>query len=108
MTYLSALWRQLKHRSIVPEMKAGLWMIVEAIKNRNYLHGYDIYMRLAVGRRCNLLIIGLLFLSLWATMCAYEAACQCAIRFAHASNISPDWSNRCNICCCRLDVATNC
>ena len=51
MTYLSALWRQLKHRSIVPEMKAGLWMIVEAIKNRNYLHGYDIYMRLAVGRR---------------------------------------------------------
>jgi hypothetical protein len=26
-----------------------LWMIVDAIRNRNYLYGYDIYMRLAIG-----------------------------------------------------------
>jgi hypothetical protein len=24
-------------------------MIVDAIRNRNYLYGYDIYMRLAIG-----------------------------------------------------------
>lgn len=30
-------------------MKAGLWMIVQAFKERNYLYAYDIYMRLAVG-----------------------------------------------------------
>ena len=31
-------------------MKAGLWMICEAFKERNYLYAYDIYMRLAVGK----------------------------------------------------------
>ena len=31
-------------------MKAGLWMIVQAFKERNYLYAYDIYMRLAVGK----------------------------------------------------------
>ena len=36
-------------RDLAPELAAGLWMIVEAIQQRNYLHGYDIYMRLAVG-----------------------------------------------------------
>ena len=34
---------------IDPDMKAGLWMICEAFKERNYLYAYDIYMRLAVG-----------------------------------------------------------
>ena len=29
-----------------------LWMIVDAIRNRNYLYGYDIYMRLAIGKTC--------------------------------------------------------
>ena len=32
-----------------PDMKAGLWMICKACKERNYLEAYDIYMRLAVG-----------------------------------------------------------
>ena len=35
---------------INPDMKAGLWMIVQAFKERNYLYAYDIYMRLAVGK----------------------------------------------------------
>lgn len=30
-------------------MVAGLWMFIQDIMNRNYLHAYDIYMRLAVG-----------------------------------------------------------
>ena len=30
-------------------MKAGLWMICQACRERNYLHAYDIYMRLAIG-----------------------------------------------------------
>lgn len=30
-------------------MVAGIWMLIEDIQNRNYLHGYDIYMHLAVG-----------------------------------------------------------
>lgn len=37
-----------------PDMKAGLWMICKALKERNYLESYDIYMRLAVGV-CSLL-----------------------------------------------------
>ena len=34
---------------MVPEMKAGLWMILQNIMERNYLAGYDIFMRLAIG-----------------------------------------------------------
>lgn len=32
-------------------MKAGLWMICQACRERNYLHAYDIYMRLAIGEK---------------------------------------------------------
>ena len=34
---------------VAPDMKAGLWMICQACRERNYLHAYDIYMRLAIG-----------------------------------------------------------
>ena len=37
------------HLQVDPDMKAGLWMICKACKERNYLEAYDIYMRLAVG-----------------------------------------------------------
>ena len=49
MTFFQPLFKQLKRKALLPEMVAGLDMIVEDIKQRNYLHAYDIYMRLAIG-----------------------------------------------------------
>jgi pre-mRNA-splicing factor 18 len=50
MTFFKPLYRQLRQKEVHPEMVAGLYMIVEAIQQRNYLHAYDVYMRLAIGR----------------------------------------------------------
>lgn len=49
MTFIKPLYRLLKQKQVHPEMVAGLYMIVQAIKQRNYLHAYDVYMRLAIG-----------------------------------------------------------
>ncbi|KAK9802898.1 hypothetical protein WJX73_003346 [Symbiochloris irregularis] len=49
MGFFKPLYRQLKNDSVPPEMKAGLWMIIEAALQRNYLSAYDIYMHLAIG-----------------------------------------------------------
>ena len=49
MTFFQPLFKLLKRKAVLPEMVAGLDMIVEDIKQRNYLHAYDIYMRLAIG-----------------------------------------------------------
>lgn len=49
MTFFQPLFKSLKRKDVLPEMVAGLDMIVEDIKQRNYLHAYDIYMRLAIG-----------------------------------------------------------
>ena len=49
MDFFKPMFRQLKQGSMVPEMKAGLWMIMQHIQDRNYLAGYDIFMRLAIG-----------------------------------------------------------
>ncbi|KAK9904116.1 hypothetical protein WJX75_004917 [Coccomyxa subellipsoidea] len=49
MTFIKPLYKQLKQKLVHPEMVAGLYMIVQAIKQRNYLHAYDVYMRLAIG-----------------------------------------------------------
>lgn len=49
MNFFKPLYRQLRSGTVVPEMKAGLWMIIEAILQRNYLAAYDIYMHLAIG-----------------------------------------------------------
>ena len=49
MAFFKPMYRQLKHGTMVPEMKAGLWMILQNIMDRNYLAGYDIFMRLAIG-----------------------------------------------------------
>eukprot|EP00891_Asterochloris_glomerata_P001235 jgi/Astpho2/1235/fgenesh1_pm.00023_%23_6_t len=49
MAFFKSLYKQLKHRQVAPDMKAGLWMICQACRERNYLHAYDIYMRLAIG-----------------------------------------------------------
>ncbi|CAL5228863.1 g12074 [Coccomyxa viridis] len=49
MQFFQPLFKLLKRKAVLPEMVAGLDMIVEDIKQRNYLHAYDIYMRLAIG-----------------------------------------------------------
>lgn len=54
MTFIKPLYKLLKQKQVHPEMVAGLYMIVEAIKQRNYLHAYDVYMRLAIGDRQSL------------------------------------------------------
>lgn len=55
VSFFQPLFKSLKRKSVLPEMVAGLDMIVEDIKQRNYLHAYDIYMRLAIGKRSPLL-----------------------------------------------------
>ncbi|KAK9829564.1 hypothetical protein WJX72_006515 [[Myrmecia] bisecta] len=49
MLFFKPLLKQLKRREVVGEMRAGLWLIVQAIKERNYLQAYDIYMRVSIG-----------------------------------------------------------
>ena len=49
MAAFKPLYHQLKQHSVAPEMVAGLWILIQDIENRNYLHAYDIYMHLAVG-----------------------------------------------------------
>lgn len=47
--YLKPLWKELRRRQMLPELVAGLYMIVQAVQQRNYLQAYDIYVRLAIG-----------------------------------------------------------
>ena len=47
--YLKPLWKDLRRRDMLPELVAGLYMIVQAVQQRNYLQAYDIYVRLAIG-----------------------------------------------------------
>ena len=54
VSFFQPLFKSLKRKTVLPEMVAGLDMIVEDIKQRNYLHAYDIYMRLAIGERPSL------------------------------------------------------
>eukprot|EP00798_Chlamydomonas_sp_ICE-L_P010079 gene10079-7976_t len=49
MKYLEPLYERLKARSLHDELRTGMWMMVSAMKERNYLYANDIYIRLAVG-----------------------------------------------------------
>lgn len=49
LAYFKPLYQQLQQKEVPPEMVAGLWMYIQDIQNRNYLHAYDIYMHLAIG-----------------------------------------------------------
>lgn len=60
MTFFKPMFRELKARRLPGDLLAGLWMIIDAIQQHNYLYAYDIYMRLAIGAalatlayRCN-------------------------------------------------------
>ncbi|KAG2439905.1 hypothetical protein HYH02_010535 [Chlamydomonas schloesseri] len=46
---LVPLYERLKHRQISDELLTGLWMMVQAMRSRNYLHANDIYLKLAIG-----------------------------------------------------------
>ena len=45
--YLKPLWKDLRRREVIPELVAGLYMIVQAVQQRNYLQAYDINVHLA-------------------------------------------------------------
>ena len=47
--YMKPLYAQLKHRALDPELLAGLKLMVDAIKDRNYLHANKIYLGVAIG-----------------------------------------------------------
>lgn len=47
--YLKPLLARLRNRTLEPEMLAGLKLIIESMKGRNYLHAYKIYMGIAIG-----------------------------------------------------------
>jgi len=47
--YMRPLYSRLRNRSLDPQLLAGIKLIVDAIKERNYLHAYKIYMGVAVG-----------------------------------------------------------
>ncbi|KAG2497758.1 hypothetical protein HYH03_004030 [Edaphochlamys debaryana] len=43
------LYDRLRNRQITDELLTGLWMMVQAMRTRNYLHANDIYLKLAIG-----------------------------------------------------------
>lgn len=49
MEYFKPMMRGLRKRTILPDLLAGIWMIVKAIAERNYLQASSIYMSLSVG-----------------------------------------------------------
>ncbi|KAK9845235.1 hypothetical protein WJX81_000654 [Elliptochloris bilobata] len=48
--YMKPLWKDLRRRDMPPKLVAGLYMIFQAVQQRNYLQAYDIYVRLAIGK----------------------------------------------------------
>lgn len=44
-----ALYERLRRRQLDPELRTGLWMIVQNIRDRNYAAASDVYWRLAIG-----------------------------------------------------------
>jgi pre-mRNA-splicing factor 18 len=49
MKFFEPLWRALDTRTIEDELKVGLWMMVDAMRQRNYLAANDVYLKLAIG-----------------------------------------------------------
>lgn len=47
--YIRPLYFRLKHKSLDPQLLAGIKLITDAIKDRNYLYAYKIYMGVAIG-----------------------------------------------------------
>lgn len=49
MEYLRPLYSRLRNRSLDPTLLAGIKLIVDLIKQRNYLYAYKVYMGVAIG-----------------------------------------------------------
>ena len=49
MEYFKPMMRSLRKRDIPADLLAGIWIIVQDILDRNYLHANNTYMSLAVG-----------------------------------------------------------
>lgn len=47
--YFRPLFHRLKHKTLDPQLLAGIKLITDNMKDRNYLHAYKIYMGVAVG-----------------------------------------------------------
>eukprot|EP00887_Chlorella_sp_A99_P005915 scaffold29.g5915.t1 len=47
--YMRPLFVELKHRALDPELLAGLKLMVDAMRERNYLHANRIYLGIAIG-----------------------------------------------------------
>jgi len=47
--YLEPLYNHLHSTSLHDELRTGLWMMVQAMRDRNYLYANDIYLKLAIG-----------------------------------------------------------
>lgn len=47
--YLRPLYDRLRQRTLDPQLLAGIKLIVDAVKDRNYLHAYKLYMGVAIG-----------------------------------------------------------
>jgi hypothetical protein len=46
---MEPLYDRLRNRQLTGELLTGLWMMVQSMRNRNYLHANDIYLKLAIG-----------------------------------------------------------
>lgn len=47
--FLQPMLRQLRNRTLLPDLTQGMWTMVQFMKQRNYLAAYDEYMRIAIG-----------------------------------------------------------
>lgn len=47
--YLRPLYSRLRQRNLDVQLLAGIKLIVDAMRERNYLHAYEIYMGVAIG-----------------------------------------------------------
>lgn len=88
MEYFKPMMRSLRKRDIPADLLAGIWIIVQDIKDRNYLHANTTYMSLAVGaHQCLAHEVGHL---VWILCCCLTARAAWA-RITMRSCQCPSW-----------------
>lgn len=48
-SHFKPLMKQLKKRQLPDDMRAGLWLMVKAMKDRNYVQAHDVYLKISIG-----------------------------------------------------------
>jgi len=48
-SHFKPLMKQLKKRQLPEDMRAGLWLMVKAMKERNYVQAHDVYLKISIG-----------------------------------------------------------